>query len=845
MATDRPSFRKGRVTSTFGSPEELFTKLPNRSGTHGYLRQPQADVLREYQKVVDKPNIALELPTGTGKTLVGLLISEWKRRQTSAPVAFLTVTNQLAKQVLAEAERLGIECANLCGSKDSRDPVEVGRYKTGRAIGVTTFSNLFNVNPVIQASEVLVFDDAHGGEQFVSDMWTVHIDAKKNRSEYLEAFAYIRPALTNSQTRDLLDEDMYGTVELADVRRNPEVWEGLVRTLGSSDEARIAYPWSRLRNHIEALFVFVSPREITIRPMVPPTHTHDPFSQSKQRIYMSATLGGEGDLQRGYGIRNVDTIRAEYAQWGKRYIFMPGLYMDEAAAWSTVASVWNASRPRRALLLAPSARVADMAFDNLSVDMAPHPRRLGKSDIEESLKPFTESEDSVLSLAGRYDGIDLPGDDCRLLVIAETPAAVGPFEQHLRERWRLGPILRRRERTRLIQGMGRCTRDATDFAVIFLMGSTLIDSVTSPNMQSLLPGEMQRELQWGIEQGESSKENLEAIAQIATGLLSDRTYRREANENVSEMQVPSERVDVLGKDDFGLLEVDYSHSLWAGDATRAIEVAKQVTDKASGQELSGYRAWWLYLASRAAAQQGNDESEADCLRRDRAIGINAGFLDQLLRKQEARAIRAESDEDVAFSVSAEAIWAHIDDLGWHGPVFSERLAEMARWLEAWGVSTSFHMGLERLGRCVGAETLRPTADGAPDVVWMFNDVCFTFEAKAGKTLSKKYLLQAKAHPDWLRHDRPDVAACDVRAIIASPDNSVDAVAAPHAGNLSHVSVKEIESLGMTVAGALAKMRAQFAGQDYSAVTSEWKAALKAARIDSASVEAFCSRPLSP
>ena len=72
----------------------------------------------------------------------------------------------------------------------------------------------------------------------------------------------------------------------------------------------------------------------------------------------------------------------------------------------------------------------------------------------------------MLCLAGRYDGIDLPGDDCRLLIMAESPGAVGALERHLREHWKLGPLLRRRERTRLIQGMGRCTRDATDFAVI-------------------------------------------------------------------------------------------------------------------------------------------------------------------------------------------------------------------------------------------------------------------------------------------------------------------------------------------------------------------------------------------
>src|SRR5690606_13486815 len=104
--------------------------------THGYLRQPQADVLRNYVDHQNESNIALELPTGTGKTLVGLLIAEWRRQQSGEPTAFLTVTNQLARQVLREAARVGIECADLTGNRDTRSSVAEGTYKSGRAVGV-------------------------------------------------------------------------------------------------------------------------------------------------------------------------------------------------------------------------------------------------------------------------------------------------------------------------------------------------------------------------------------------------------------------------------------------------------------------------------------------------------------------------------------------------------------------------------------------------------------------------------------------------------------------------------------------------------------------------------------
>jgi Rad3-related DNA helicase len=37
-------------------------------------------MLEGYEGQIDAADLALELPTGTGKTLIGLLIAEWRRR---------------------------------------------------------------------------------------------------------------------------------------------------------------------------------------------------------------------------------------------------------------------------------------------------------------------------------------------------------------------------------------------------------------------------------------------------------------------------------------------------------------------------------------------------------------------------------------------------------------------------------------------------------------------------------------------------------------------------------------------------------------------------------------------
>lgn len=589
MENKRPEFRKPKVAQSYETPEELFSKLPNRAKSHGYLRGPQTDALRDYIKLQDKSDIACELPTGTGKTTVGLLIAEWRRRQTGEKVAYLTLTNQLAKQVLREAENLGIECANLIGTKETRDAGEVGRYTMGRAIGVTTFSNLFNVNPVVQASNILVFDDAHSGEHSVASMWTVKIDAEAHKATYQEVLAALRPSLSESQYRVITDESEYAAVELADVHTHADVLTNITSVLDDAIESSIRYPWTVIRNNLIACLFFVSVREVVIRPITPPTHTHASFNETKQRLYMSATLGGEGDLLRGYGVTSIETIRVKHAQWGRRYIFMPSLYFEEDECPQVVSSIWNEVSTHRALILAPSFPIANRTFDALSPGMTPSPTKLTAWDIENSLSPFTTSESAVLCLAGRYDGVDLPGDDCRLLIMAESPGAIGALERHLREHWKLGPLLRRRERTRLIQGMGRCTRDATDFAVIILLGQSLLDSITPPAFSKTLPGEIQRELEWGLEQGEVAREDSDALMQMVVGLLTDEEYRKNANESIAELDIPDQISDELGDEDSGKAEVLYLRAMWSYDYLGAYQIARRIADDINKPELAGYR----------------------------------------------------------------------------------------------------------------------------------------------------------------------------------------------------------------------------------------------------------------
>ncbi|OYQ63433.1 hypothetical protein B9G53_16815 [Pseudanabaena sp. SR411] len=75
-----------------------------------YLYAHQDRVLEGYyQYHLQSRDLAIELPTGTGKTLIGLLIAEYRRRVMKERIVFLCPTKQLCFQVNEQARRYGIE----------------------------------------------------------------------------------------------------------------------------------------------------------------------------------------------------------------------------------------------------------------------------------------------------------------------------------------------------------------------------------------------------------------------------------------------------------------------------------------------------------------------------------------------------------------------------------------------------------------------------------------------------------------------------------------------------------------------------------------------------------------
>jgi superfamily II DNA or RNA helicase len=150
------------------SPEKILLELPRRKIPSVLLHQGQITqkYVVEAQAVAD---VALQLPTGSGKTLVGLLIGEWLRRKNHERVVFLCPTRQLVNQVVQQAEQqYGLSVHGFVGSKHDFEAAAKADYHAGRRIAVTTYSALFNIAPFFESPNVIICDDAHASENYIA-----------------------------------------------------------------------------------------------------------------------------------------------------------------------------------------------------------------------------------------------------------------------------------------------------------------------------------------------------------------------------------------------------------------------------------------------------------------------------------------------------------------------------------------------------------------------------------------------------------------------------------------------------------------------------------------------------
>src|SRR5260370_28636584 len=568
-----------------------------------YLWGHQEKLLDQYfTNHSKKKDLAIELPTGSGKTLVGLLIAEFRRRAFNERSVFLCPTRQLCCQVEAQARKYGITTSLLIGSGQDYNPVQFFNYQQAKATAITPYSRIFNLHPTIHNPDLIICDDAHAAEDYVASLWKMFVDRQKHQTVYDAIFRCIQKAIPENMVNsieayeeDAINKpppDLISTISLYEYHK---LLRQLLDELTPNTELR--YSWSNISSHLDACLLYCSPDAFEIRPIIPPTLTHSPFSKAHQRVYMSATLGEDGDIERSFGVKEIARLPIPEG-WdkrgtGRRLILLPGISGGEELELAATVAVLK--EVDRSLILVPDNRTRKKIEEALPNTYTV----LGSVDIEKNLEAFTKHPAPVVLLvANRYDGIDLPGNDCRAMVLWGLPQSVGLQEKYLLKRHGAVSLLRDRIRTRVTQAMGRCTRDESDYSIVLLLGNDLLKwCCTRANIVGIHP-ELQAEINFGLENSvERTKEDIVALCNI---FLSRNIDWQPCEQDIQQRRnaiskVKDATADTLQK--AAAFEITYMYRSWNGQHEEALILATKLIDMLEGGELKPYRSFWHHQAA--------------------------------------------------------------------------------------------------------------------------------------------------------------------------------------------------------------------------------------------------------
>jgi hypothetical protein len=805
------------------SPRELYQILPKRPFPSLWGHQER--ILDHYARAVNesKKDVALELPTGSGKTLVGLLIGEYQRRLSNARVVYLCPTRQLVNQTQARAMEYGIPTVRFVGSKTDYADVDLARFQRGDVIAITNYASIFNIKPGLDDPQIIVCDDAHAGENYVADQWSLKISAKGPDEPVFKALLAFFGDLINAEIRSTAGNALVRDVDLVPLPAYAQRLSQLQELFDQhcyKSKTDIKWSWIALRGHLAACAVYVSSTAFLVRPLIPPTHIHAPFAEALHRVYMSATLGEDGDLERVFGVSKIHRVYADDlrdANTGRRFIVFPGM-MKEGGKERTMARLLEPNS-RVLLVVSGGHRAAQKLGEQLETGGF---RVLRADDIESNLDAFSKAEGSVaLVLTNRYDGIDLAGDACRRMGIVGVPGALNLQELFLRERLGAHAVLRNRVRVRLTQAMGRCTRSPSDYALVCCIGRDLLRwCSTVSNSEGLAP-ELQAELEFGLRQSEGlDAQNADEVldhffTQTPEWAEQDAAIRTDAS---SIKRKPSDSSGALA--DAVEHEIRYVQSMWQEDFVAAHEQASAVSNILSNKPgLKPYRAFWEYLAA-GAADAAHRASSDEAFKQTflKHIETAARLIAGVRWLAALRFVNPSIMPTDGSPVGVDVIEGLLEEWGIRGGRFEQHLSSARDDITS-TEAKAFQRGLAALGRMLGFRSKQHSGVGAPDGLWWTEDAHFYhFEAKSdGKPdapVSYGTVRQALLHPQWVGSNDKELPPPRLSTIvIVSPRTTVQDKAAQIAGDTRHLASAEAQKLFEEAATVLNEVRARAIGLD--------------------------------
>ncbi|AGI69899.1 putative helicase [Octadecabacter antarcticus 307] len=790
----------------------------------------QKDILEAYASdFADKSDVALQLPTGSGKTLVGLLIADWRRQKFGDRAVYLCPTRQLVNQTVNQAlHQYGIDVVDLSGSTKKFAPADKTDFITGAKVAVSTYSGLFNTHPFFEDPDLIIVDDAHAAENYIANMWSLGIAAGTTLHLALSKFLHqhLDPQDHSRLTGDWIGSADANWVEKLSTPLVTKLEAGLSEIVdGHADidtDAELYFKWSLLRGHLDACHVYLGSREILIRPLIPPTSTHAPFANAGQRIFMSATLGKGGDLERLTGRKAIDRLKApdgfQNAGVGRRFFIFPSLSLTGDQTDGLRLAMQE--RSGRSLILTPSDAQAKAHTALVEKHLEDY-EVFDKDDIELNKAPFVASTKAVAILANRFDGIDFPGDECRLLCVDGLPKAMNSQERFIMSKMGATALFNERIQTRILQAVGRCTRALQDRSAVLVTGVELVDFLADNRKWKHFHPELQAELTFGLDQ--SKNVTAESIFDNFDMFLKNGSDWSGADGMIRNSIGTFVQADFPAMDDLAKVaphEVSYQEAIWNKNFTGALAEAKTILTHLNHSDLRGYRALWHYLAGSIALRLSESDLDAQAVSarlqfsKSRSAAPSISWLNALSRDVSGLEDEAGPYQNTEVLKQVEALEQQFLTMGTINNIkFEKRAAKIQGELSQ---ANTFEAGQVALGTLLGFSAGNDESDAAPDPWWLGDKIGVVFEAHADGNETTVFgatkARQAAGHPKWIRKNVAGANELEVSPILATPCKTAKSGAEPHLEDVGYWELSSFRAWALHAVNVLRELKGTFPGE---------------------------------
>ncbi len=780
-------------------------------------------------EAINQPDVALQLPTGSGKTLVGVMIGEWRRRKLNERVVYLCPTRQLVNQTAEQCtKKFGLDVVKFIGKKANYSPADAAQYRQGKKIAITTYSSLFNTNPFFNDADSIIIDDAHTAENYIGGMWSLEVDSRtESHNPLLRSVANILKPHIGKLDHSILCGDVASFADVGWVDKIPTpvllaVKDELIETLDeNADDAGLKFSWRMIRENLHACHIYISFGGILIRPIIPPTWSFPPFENAKHRLFMSATPGEGGDLERLTGREKIYRLPApkgfDLEAVGRRFFIFPGMSLDAEKIDALRLKLME--RAGRSVVLTPSDKVATKVEKSIEEGLG-YPV-YDAEDIEDSKESFTGEKKAVAILAGRYDGIDFPKQECRLLFIEELPKAANSQERFLQKKMGAELLLSSRIQTRVLQAIGRCTRSIEDYSAVVISGGELQDYLSEIDRRTFLYPEFQAEIEFGVDES-IDVEFDDFLAKFdAFWEHDDDGLWGEIDDEIRQLTKTKSRIPFPATDDLERavsFEIAYQKAIWKSDFPAALENAKRALAELTSADLRGYRALWHYLAGSAALLAASNGNSA---------------MSKVSEEQYNQAMKAATHLPWAFTLLPrdkkdpevldidENLHDQIDNLEASlvrlGTASDRKFVRMEKKIiEGLQDPKTFESAQVELGRLLGFTADNDESDAAPDPWWIGKTKGIVFEDHAGgereTVFGAEKARQANGHPAWIKENIDYASNCDVLAVIVSPVYKAGNGAFPHLKSVAFWNVDDFRKWAHDAIATLRRLKSMLPGE---------------------------------